>query len=91
MPKEPLLIKAKALTSPARSRSPRSACASAIAPSTSTGDSSAMSVDSARQRSSATSDARRSPRYEAGSLPSLMVFIITVMATVDAYQKGKQI
>ena len=57
-------LQLRAPTSPARSRSPRSACASAIAPSTSTGDSSAMLADSARQRSSAASDARRSPRCQ---------------------------
>ena len=61
-------LQVQVLTWPARSRSPRSACASAIAPSTSTGDSSAMLADSARQRSSAASDARRSPRCGAGSL-----------------------
>jgi len=57
----------RARASPARSRSPRSACASAIAPSRSTGDSSASPALSARPRSSAASAARGSPRCAHGA------------------------
>jgi len=57
----------RARASPARSRSPRSACASAMAPSRSTGDSSARPALSARPRSSAASAARGSPRCAHGA------------------------